>query len=354
MQSQLRKRVNLSLASLMLASLATMAAAQESPPDYARYREGIFLRYLNAEEGELREVPRIGLSFGERPIRAVLDSGSTGIVVAASFIPNFDRLVSLGEGKLTYSSSGRVMRGQWVVTPVALVGLDGATVQTEPMPVLAVTQVECLQRARDCTPSDAPHGIAMVGIGYGREGDLQSQSTPEKNPLLRVAGGQGERRRGYVLTAHGVHVGLTGANTRGPFSFTKLSRQPDRPDWAATPACISLNGQRPPACGTMLVDTGVSVMFMTVPAEQAGSATTSLDTGTNVSIGVGAAESSTELYRFTVDGGSPLAPDRIHLRVAPDRVFVNTSFHLLNGCDILYDADGGYAGFRRRDTLAAR
>lgn len=354
MQSQISKSVSLSLASILLASLTSAAATQESPPDYVRYREGVFLRYLNAEEGDLREVPRIGLSFGERPIRAVLDSGSTGIVVAASFIANFDRLPSLGEGKLTYSSSGRVMLGQWVVTPVALVGGDGAAVQTEPMPVLAVTHVECLQHARDCTPSDAPRGIAMVGIGYGREGDLQSQSTPQKNPLLRVTGGHGERRRGYVLTAHGVHVGLTAANTRGPFSFTKLSRQPDRPDWSATPACISLDGRTPPACGTMLVDTGVSVMFMTVPAEQAGSAISSLETGTNVSIGVGTAEKSTELYRFTVDGGSALAPDLIHLRVAPDRVFVNTGFHLLNGFDVLFDADDGYAGFRRRDAGGSR
>jgi hypothetical protein len=354
MQSQIPKWSKSCLPVVVLACLAAAAAAQEAPPDYGRFREGVFLRYLNAEEGELREVPRIGLSFGDRPIRAVLDSGSTGIVVASSLIPNFDSLASVGEGKLTYSSSGRVMRGQWVVTPVALVGRDGAAVQTEPMPVLAVTHVECLQRARDCAPSDAPHNIAMVGIGYGREGDMQSQSTPDKNPLLRVTASSGDRRRGYVLTAHGVHVGLTGANTRGEFSFTKLSRQPDRPDWSATPACISLNGQAPPACGTMLVDTGVSVMFMTVPAAQAGNASTSLAAGTDVSIRVGTAEKSSELYRFIVDGGSALAPDRIHLRVSPGRVFVNTSFHLLNGFDVLYDADGGYAGFRRRDTGAPR
>jgi hypothetical protein len=354
MQLQIGKRTKSILSIIVLVSLASTAAAQEAAPDYGQFRQGILLRYLNSEEGELREIPRIGLSFGDRPIRAVLDSGSTGIVVASRLIPNFDSLASVGEGRLTYSSSGRVMLGQWVVTPLALVGKDGAAVQTEPMPVLAVTHVECLQRARDCTPSDAPHNIAMVGIGYGREGDLQSQSTPDKNPLLRVTGGSGERRRGYVLTAHGVHVGLTGANTRGAFSFTKLSRQPNRPDWAATPACISLNGAAPPACGTMLVDTGVSVMFMTVPAEQAGDATTTLATGTDVSIRVGTADKSSELYRFAVDGGSALAPDRIHLRVSPDRVFVNTSFHLLNGFDVLYDADGGYAGFRRREAGTSR
>ena len=77
----------------------------------------------------------------------MLDSGSTGIVVAARYIPGFDLLPSMGEGRLTYSSSGRVMIGRWVVTPLALVGRDGARVETEPMPVLAVTRVECWSNA---------------------------------------------------------------------------------------------------------------------------------------------------------------------------------------------------------------
>ena len=296
--------------SLILVCLgaATPVSAQDSPPNYQPFREGVFLRYLNAHEGGIDEVPRIGLSFGGRVHRAVIDSGSTGIVVAARMIPNFSELPSLGEGRLTYSSSGRINIGQWVVTPLTLVGRDGATVQTEPMPVLAVTQVRCTTNARRCTPRDAPRNIAMVGVGFARERDHQSQSTPEKNPLLRVAGGGSERRRGYVLTAHGVHVGLTGANTRGDFRFIKLARDPALPDWSPVPACISLNGQMPPACGTMLVDTGVSAMYMTVPPAQAGSAEKSLQPGTDVSIRVGTAESSTELYRFKVDGDSPLAP----------------------------------------------
>lgn len=341
---------SLALPATVLVSLAASVAvsAQSAPPSYERFREGVFLRYLNSHEGEIDETPRIGLSFGERVHRAVLNSGSTGVVVAARMMPNFDQLPSLGDGRLTYTSSGRIMLGRWVVTPLTLIGQDGARVQTEPLPVLAVTQVQCTRKARNCTPNDAPRNIAMVGVGFGRQGDRQSQSAPDKNPLLRVTGGTGERRRGYVLTPEGVHVGLTGANTKGTFAFTKLTRQPDRPDWSAVPACISLNGQLPPACGTMLVDTGVSAMFMTVPPAQAGDATGSLPPGTDVSIRVGTAESSSELYRFKVDGRSPLAPERIHLRVSPDRVFVNTSFRLLNGFDVLYDADGGYAGFRRR------
>ena len=335
-------------AALLFLGIGSVSRAQDERPSYDGFRDGVFLRYLNARGAGIAAPPRIGLSFGSRTIRAVLDSGSTGVVVAAALIPDFDSLPSLGEGKLTYTSSGRIMLGRWVTTPLALVGQDGARLETEPMPVLAVTRVRCLQHARSCTPNDAPRSIAMVGVGFGREGDRQSRGTPDKNPLLRAMASGAERRRGYVLGAEGVHVGLTEANTRGDFTFVKLMRQPDRPDWSAVPACFSLNGQAPPACGNMLVDTGVAAMFMTAPPAQTGAMTGTLATGTEVSIRLGTAEQSSELYRFTVGGQSPLAPDRIHLRVSRDRVFVNTSFRLLNGFDMLYDADGGYAGFRKR------
>lgn len=336
----------------LLAALLVLAASPtfgEDAPDYARYREGLFLRYLDAAPGLLTRVPRIGLAFpnGER-LSADLDSGSTGIVVAAVSIPGFDQLPSQGPGKLTYSSSGRVMLGQWVVTPLALVGREGASVQTEPMPVLAVTEVQCLDYARDCTPRQMPEHIAMVGIGFAREADQQSQSTPDKNPLLRIVGGSGPRRQGYILSREGVHVGLTGENTKGGFRYLKLDRKPDNSDWRATPACISVNGAVPPACGTLLVDTGVSVMYTTLPSAQVQRATGTLPDGTQMAISVGKGDGAFPLYSFAVGDGSPLAPEAIHLRVAPDRVFVNTSFHLLNGYDVLFDGEGGYVGFRGR------
>ncbi|MBS7542080.1 hypothetical protein KHC19_02960 [Ancylobacter oerskovii] len=213
---------------------------------------------------------------------------------------------------------------------------------------MAVTELRCLDHARDCTPRQMPEHIAMVGVGFAREADRQSQGTPDRNPLLRVAGGEGPRRRGYILSPEGVHVGLTAGNTRGDFRALKLDRRDDGADWKATPACLALNGAAPAACGTMLVDTGVPAMFMTVPPAQAAGAEGTLPAGTEVAIRAGTAQDGFELYRFTVGGDSPLAPEAIHLRVSPERVFVNTGFHLLNGYDVLYDADGGYVGFRRR------
>jgi hypothetical protein len=151
-----------------------------------------------------------------------------------------------------------------------------------------------------------------------------------------------------VLTSQGVHVGLTTENTGGGFRYIKLEPQDELLDWSAVPACISLDRRTPASCGTMLVDTGVGAMFMAVSPDQAGFEGRELPTGTEVTISAGSMGSMQELYGFRVDDRSPVAPDRIHLRVSPSRSFVNTSYHLLNAFDFLYDADGGYAGFRRR------
>src|SRR3954447_15021876 len=126
------------------------ARAEDPVPSFEGFHQSVFLRSLNSDGPELGETPHIGLSFGGPTLRATLDSGSTGIVVAAESIPDLDQLSSLGEGELTYTSSGRVMRGRWVMTPVTLAGANGVRMQTEPMPVLAVTNVECLDNARDC------------------------------------------------------------------------------------------------------------------------------------------------------------------------------------------------------------
>lgn len=327
--------------------IAAPASAQEVPrPDYSAFSATTFLRFLNARDGEIRRSPHVGLSFGGRTISATLDTGSTGVVVAAALIPNFDQLPVIGDGKLTYTSSGRIMLGQWVTTPITLVGADGASVTTAPMPVLAITRIDCTETARRCEPSDDPRHTAMIGIGFGRERDAQAQSTPDKNPLLQISS-SGSQRKGYVVTTEGIHVGLTAGATEGAFRFVKLQKMDGVDDWAGIAACISIGGQTPAACGSMLVDTGVGDMYMTAPPGQVPA--TPLPDGTSVSIALGNESASTPLYDFKVgDAAARMAPDRIFLRTSDDRTFVNTGFHFLYGFDYLYDADGGYAAFRAR------
>ena len=143
------------------------------------------------------------------------------------------------------------------------------------------------------------------------------------------------------------NTALPAANTGGGFRFVKLPRMDGIEDWAGIPACISIGGRTPPACGSMLMDTGVPDMYMTAPAAQVPAIP--LPAGTSVAVRLGDERASLPLYTFTVgDPAARLAPAGIFLHTAERPSFVNTGFHLLYGYDYLFDADGGYAAFRPR------
>jgi hypothetical protein len=247
------------------------------------------------------------------------------------------------------------MEGQWVVTPVVIEGHGGRRVRTDPMPVMAVTRVTCLKDARNCSPKEHPQQVAMLGIGYGREADDQFQSTPDHNPFLRlVEEAPGRLRRRYIVTRDGVSVEL--GNILDPAFWTvRLQRNGRGDDWLPAPICLSLAGRTPPACGTVLVDTGVSRSFLSAPEEQLkglmnekGLQHTILR-GTEISVQLSRGTDPFWGYRFqTGDLSNPLAPDGITVVHTHGPTFINTSVHILNGFDVLYDADQGIAGYRPR------
>src|SRR6202011_4032189 len=184
--------------------LSTLAGAAAEANPYAGYDWSVFLPYLNApaSDGDITASPLLRISFGGASRTAILDTGSTGVVVSASDIPGVDSLPAT-PGQLVYSSSGRIMVGKWVTTPVTVEGKDGARFETRPMPVLAVSRIDCRAKARNCQPEDAPQGVAMLGIGFGREHDGQEQSTPDKNPFLAETASGERHRRGYIVTRTG-------------------------------------------------------------------------------------------------------------------------------------------------------
>ncbi len=264
--------------SAIVASALALAFAGEAPADgaYAEFNRGVYLPYVNAPaaDEDITRIPLLRASFGGPPFNIVMDTGSTGIVVSAHRIPNIDALPSLGPGRLTYTSSGRIMIGRRVVTALTVMGADGAQLTTSPIPVLAVTRIECTARARNCRPNDDPRGVSMMGIGFGRGHGPEAEGNTRKNPFINVAtiaapGGNSETaqgmRRGYIVTRRGVHVGLTGENTQAPFNYVSLTRSESGNDWSGISACISVNGAAPAACGSMLMDTGVTTMYLTLP-----------------------------------------------------------------------------------------
>jgi hypothetical protein len=326
------------MAALVLAGLSGLSGAAQAQ---------VFLPYLNAppEGAPITAPPRLFLSFGGARRAAVMDTGSTGIVVSASAIPRVEALPGLGPGTLTYSSSGRIMRGRWVRVAATIAGKDGAAVTTAPLPVLAVDRVDCLPHARDCIAGPARDGIAMLGIGFGRQGDHQAQSTPDRNPFLNLAGlnlAASASGRGYVVTRSFVQIGLTEAARQG-FATVQLARSKLFPDWEQAPVCISVDDAAP-ACGVALMDTGVVAMYLGLPGRARGT----LPPGTRLRFDLPDAAAPVASYSLTAgDTGSPLSPERI-VPVPHAAAFVNTSVRFLNGFDFLYDADRGLVGYRKR------
>ena len=341
-----------------LASFACPLCASAGEEDAGR---GVVLTFFNAPAGAepLLRPPTLGLAVGSGEVhRAVLDTGSTGVVVSATSILDIDDLPVLGPGRLTYTSSGRIMQGRYVLSAVTVIGKNGATITTRPIPVLAVDSVDCLASARNCEPRERPRGIAMLGVGFAREGDRQRTGTPDKNAFLNLPemgrpGKPRALRRGYILTRQQVQVGVSPKDAADGFSTIRLESDPTRDDWAPPQACISV-ARRDRACGTLLVDTGVTSMYLSVPAAQTeglehmnARGEPILADGAEVAVALSEGARG-PAYSFTVgDMADPVAPERVILvgngRRPP---FINTTVRLLNGYDYLYDADAGLVGFR--------
>ena len=115
------------VAALSFISAPASPAASESNP-YSANDQSVFLPYVNepAGAGDIVASPMLRVSFGGDSHLAIMDTGSTGIVVSAADIPGVDGLPS-SPGQLIYSSSGRIMMGKWVTTPVTVEGADPAT-----------------------------------------------------------------------------------------------------------------------------------------------------------------------------------------------------------------------------------
>lgn len=379
--SLVRKLVPTLLA-LALALAAAPASAEDAPapaaPEVKPEGKAVFLTFLNAPlKGDpIRHSPKLSLSVGDgRTVRAVMDTGSTGVVVAARLIPDLARLPVIGRGEITYTSSGRIMRGTWVRVPVTIAGTNGGEVTTRPMPVLAVERVDCLPTARRCKPVARPLSIAVIGVGFARQPAAKATGRPVqaataqgvepalqpgarvRNAFLSLADmgtslAPGAMRQAYLVTRRGVWLGLTPDMLEG-FRFLKLQKLDATDDWGPIPACVSLDLRGPPACGTALVDTGVISMFLTLPpaqladrAQKKAGAPLALAPGADLKVTFGA-PGATLGYGFrTGDVDAPVAPGAIILNSRGDRVFVNTGVRLLNAYDYLYDAEGGFVGFR--------
>lgn len=392
---------------VMLCALAAPALAARSAnplPDAG----GVFLSYVNdpTVSGVIEKSPELTLRIlsGGTPVaeaRPVMDTGSVGIVISRDAFSNDIGIDTGAPGSITYSSSGKTMSGTTGHASVTIEGANGASVTTEAIDFLIVDEVSCSKNARHCQATSHATGIAMMGIGFGRQDKNGDETfTPARNPFTHVVSqADGAVRRGYVVTTQGVQVGINPEQLTGrDFKLTTLrpdlahqdKDHPGSSDWLPQEVGIMINNQF--AKGEVLIDTGVTDMYMTLPygasqgltvfacedrtkkkpaystqncnqieamtAKDDYTSWTSLEPGTDVRIGITNGQEPIGLsaaYSFQAGGTAAIAPDRLLLvrnLTAPDAdtavepTFVNTSVKFLNGFDYLFDQQDGYTGFR--------
>ena len=403
------------------AAAAPCAAQNAGAPDYGAYTAARLIPFIRPlQPTPLPFTHTVGLRFhvGGQPVEGTMDTGTTGVILSPHQIPGYRREDAEGYplGWEFLSSSRVLWVGRWIPQDLVFVDALGRPLATAHVPVLAVeTEVKCVKykegpggygpvcpdsarvvvgrdTVRYCRglapgspclyPIGPPSsGLAYVGVGFGREYDGQPQGLPDRNPLLNITMIEGEPvqpgtlRSGYIITAEGVHVGLTPANTAG-FAFTRLqprmipvfsggslvpgdsTASPYPRDWGAATVCVSVDGA-PCAAGKVLVDTGVDEMFLTVPTgmpfTQVVVHDPSMDCdtvrgladGSRVSVSFPGTGDPPTSYSFVVgDTLNPTAPSVVMASHAPDRTFVNTGRHFLRAFDVLLDADGGWFGVR--------
>lgn len=333
--------------------LSSMAGTRAQEP-WRAYEglEAIEIPFANGPISQ-HHVPEIWLSLnGARPRWFGMDTGSTGIVVSAEhFIPG-PRDVSQGPGRLVYNSSGRVLSGEHWMTDVVIRRDEHTPVATARVQVLRVSQITCLEHARDCRPESEPRNVGFMGIGFDRgAAQATADNTSPKNPfvsLVSLASGRpvNSVRPGYVITRTGVHLGMTPALTRH-MAFVKLTPKahpPGVPDWNGAPMTVSVDGVS--GQGTLLMDTGINYMFLSPPAGTRLERGRRAPEGTRIDLFMpDRLRPQPAFYRFTVGRrGNPLHPERVEV-VHDATVFVNTGRMFLEGFDYLYDAAGGYVAY---------
>jgi hypothetical protein len=271
-----------------------------------------------------------------------IDTGSVGVVVPASEVPNIP--ANSPSGSITYSSSGLQLNGVWATLPMtfpqAVNGYGGSEVATATVPVLAVTSSSCTgvgPNAGNCTGA-IPH---QLGVGFGRGTTVQT--SPVYNPFLNLAEmTAGTMRRGYIIQRAGLVLGLTAANVGSSF-VTQTLTSAGTPaagthnDWVTPTGGFTL-GSVMPATGVVLIDTGLTDMILEASGEPS-SGTVSNGTAMTITIG-------TQSYSYLVGDGGVQTPTSVNWAIYSTKTFVNTGLRALGHFDLLFDADNGLYGLR--------
>lgn len=350
------------LATLMAMPLLCMA---EKTKCRLKGKTSVFVSYANAMTNpNLEETLLINLGFNGSTTLSqfIMDTGSCGIVASPDIFQPAPGGINLGPGQTHYTDGTfeRILTGTvWTATQ-KIYDETGKLMATSNVPVLQVTQ-----ETVNGGPPFIPHGIAVMGIGFGREGNDLPPKTPAFNPFLNLTtilkkGTQIPLPRswvnGYIVTAKGVELGLTAKNTMRA-GFIKLTpwpqfSTPNLPEWMPMSMTVCVNG----VCGNgvSIVDTGIkNGIINPPPGAHLGTLVNCPGTASPHCIPAGDVikvyypnqANPVAFYTFTTGQlGNPMEPDSVAVQARPT-IFWNTGRHFIGGINFVYDNTNGYAGF---------
>ncbi|MCV6967175.1 hypothetical protein H7J50_25735 [Mycobacterium intermedium] len=313
---------------------------------YDRFTQSYTVPWLDSPDfSDLRRTLKIQASVnGGKVSSYTVDTGSVGLVVPASEVPNIPP--GSPPGSLTYSSSGLKLTGVWATLPISFpqaVNARGANVAAQAIvPVLAVTEASCTGSGVNSSRcrNHIPH---MLGVGFGR--GKTERTAPDHNPFLNLTEMvAGTMRRGYIIGRGGLVLGLTDSNTVGAWTMQPLKDAGEpasgtHHDWTPLTGGFTV-GSDVRHEGTVLIDTGLLNMIVEDDGLPSGG---EVPAGTDMSITLGGVN-----YRFRVGDGGAQTPSRVNYARASRGAFVNTGLRALGRYDLLFDADGGFLGLHAR------
>ncbi len=290
-----------------------------------------------------------------------IDTGSLGTIVTKSNLVMDSNVHGPGApGQQFYDSSGYVFTGNYYLAPISLKLKDGSYVQTNPILVLAVDGVHCHAGYDKCHIMGPP-SLHYLGVGFDR-GNANTGSlftSPAENAFLQLtdANNGADISGGYILSTDGVTLGISADNSTGFNMVTLDPNSTDIGDWNAVPGCYgfpSLSGA-PQFCGNLLLDVGISEMFMDAPSSQwpAGSfdSNNKVPDGVQMTIQAGTNNQWAMSYTYSAvqPPDLPVGPAPTYSQWINDStIFVNTGRRPLLAFDYLYSGSCGLAGFKHK------
>jgi hypothetical protein len=323
-------------------------------------------------------IPSIPGSIFGRPFTFPINTDSTGALIGATLLPEVELTQQNPAGWGFFDYNNVLFSGQYADLDIVLQGATPSDQALARVPVLIVTKVvKCPGYNVDtdngiCPPSKLDKNwtqpldtVTYMGIGFGqdtRQSGL-AYGTPATNPFLNIARINDEptlsMRTGYVLSRHGIHLGLTASNTQNA-AWTNLHKMPSSSDpraWAPPLVSFTYDDSSPTTEAEALIGLGITQMYIQTTPERSLPNITVRDPGppakpvqivtpgTKLGFAFPDFENGIGGYEFLVgDTRFPSLPTYVVPIRNKTGPYVNTGRNFLFGFDVAFDAVFGRCG----------